>query len=187
MSTAGDRRSERLASDATSTPEIISRLHGERLAAPNAPSSNIPFPALLPKGRAASDGRGPSDAMETVAHSDRLFAWPHFHASVRARRWLITSGFVLLAGVMTGIWFVGQNWPFRYRLIHPLLEDVFGSQVIIRHYHRVYFPHPGFIATDLTIRRKSAPGAAADRHRQHIFCPGPLVRPVPSPRPCANG
>lgn len=66
-------------------------------------------------------------------------------------------GFVLLAGLMTGIWLLGQNWPFRYRLVHPLLEDVFGSQVIIRHYHRVYFPHPGFIATDITIRRKSAP------------------------------
>lgn len=96
--------------------------------------------------------------MENVAHSRPLIAWPHFHASIRARRWLIAAGFVLLAGLMTGIWFVGQNWPFRYRKIHPLLEDVFGSQVIIRHYHRVYFPHPGFIATDLTIRRKSAPG-----------------------------
>ncbi|HWE84781.1 MAG TPA: AsmA-like C-terminal region-containing protein [Terracidiphilus sp.] len=80
-----------------------------------------------------------------------------FRLSPRARRWLAAAGFVLLAGVMIGIWFVGQNWPFRYRKIHPLLEDVFGSQVIISHYHRTYFPHPGFIATGLTIRRKSAP------------------------------
>jgi hypothetical protein len=39
----------------------------------------------------------------------------------------------------------------------PLLEDVFGSQIHITHYHRVYFPDPGFIATGLTLRRKSAP------------------------------
>lgn len=80
-----------------------------------------------------------------------------FRLSSRARRWLAASGFVLLAGVMIGIWFLGQHWPFRYREVHPLLEDVFGSQVIISRYHRTYFPHPGFIATGLTIRRKSAP------------------------------
>lgn len=96
--------------------------------------------------------------MKTAAHPNARFSWLHiFHPSRRARRWLIAGGFLLLGGVMVGIWFVGQNWPFRYRKFHPLLEDVFGSQVIISHYHRVYFPHPGFIATGLTIRRKSAP------------------------------
>jgi len=70
----------------------------------------------------------------------------------------MAGGFVLLAGVITGIWFLGQNWPFRYRVMHPLLEDVFGSQIHIAHYHRMYFPHPGFIATGLTLRSRSAPG-----------------------------
>lgn len=94
--------------------------------------------------------------MEIVANPHLRIAWPQFHASRRARRWLTAAGLVLLAGLMTGIWFVGQNWPFRYRKIHPVLEDVFGSQIHIAHYHRVYFPHPGFIATGITLRARSS-------------------------------
>ncbi|MFP5234633.1 MAG: AsmA-like C-terminal region-containing protein [Acidobacteriota bacterium] len=75
---------------------------------------------------------------------------------VRAkRRWLAGLGFVLLAGVMIAIWLVGRNWPFRYRIIHPELESVFGSQVQIAHYARTYFPNPGFVATGLTLSRNS--------------------------------
>ena len=55
-----------------------------------------------------------------------------------------------------GSYFISANWPYRYRKIHPLLEDVFASQVRITHYHRTYFPHPGFVATGLILRRKSA-------------------------------
>lgn len=96
--------------------------------------------------------------MGIAAYPHLRIAWPHFHPSRRARRWLAAGGFVLLAGVMIGIWFVGQNWPFRYHKIHPLLEDVFGSQIHIAHYRRNYFPHPGFVATGLTLRPRSGPG-----------------------------
>jgi hypothetical protein len=83
---------------------------------------------------------------------------PPKHPRKRQRpKWLVITGVAVLAGVMVGIWFAGQNWPFRYRKMKPMLEEVFGSQVAISHYHRVYFPDPGFIATGLTIRRKSAP------------------------------
>ncbi|HEY3703481.1 MAG TPA: AsmA-like C-terminal region-containing protein [Terracidiphilus sp.] len=75
----------------------------------------------------------------------------------RRRLALLIAAWIALAAVMTGIWFAGENWPFRYRKMKPLLEDVFGSQIVITHYHRVYFPNPGFIATGLTLRRKSAP------------------------------
>lgn len=75
----------------------------------------------------------------------------------RPRRGLILCGFVLLGAVMTGIWFAGQYWPFRYRIMKPLLEDTFGCQIAIQHYHRTYFPNPGFVAEGLTLRRKSAP------------------------------
>ncbi len=54
-------------------------------------------------------------------------------------------------------WFTAVYWPYRYREIHPLLIQVFGSEVKITHYHRVYLPHPGFIATGITITRPSAP------------------------------
>jgi hypothetical protein len=71
------------------------------------------------------------------------------------RRWVVATGFVILAGVMIGIWLIGENWPFRYRIIHPELEGMFGSQVHIAHYARTYFPNPGFVATGLTLTRKS--------------------------------
>jgi len=44
-------------------------------------------------------------------------------------------------------------WPFRYRQVHPLLEQVFESKVVVRNYHRTYFPHPGFVAEDITFYR----------------------------------
>ena len=62
--------------------------------------------------------------------------------------------FVVLA---VGFCFISANWPYRYRKIHPLLEDVFASQVKITQYHRTYFPNPGFVATGIILRRKSAP------------------------------
>lgn len=52
--------------------------------------------------------------------------------------------------------FAAIHWPYRYREIHPLLIQVFGSQVKITHYRRVYLPHPGFTATGITITRPSA-------------------------------
>lgn len=44
-------------------------------------------------------------------------------------------------------------WPFRYREAHPLLEQTFRSKVIVKQYHRTYFPHPGFVAEDVTFYR----------------------------------
>ncbi len=53
--------------------------------------------------------------------------------------------------------FAAVHWPYRYREIHPLLEDVFGYQVKVERYHRTYFPHPGFIAAGITLRSKRDP------------------------------
>jgi AsmA-like C-terminal region len=75
----------------------------------------------------------------------------------RRPRGLILTGWLVLAAVMVGIWFAGQHWPYRYREMKPLLEDVLGCQIAITRYHRTYFPNPGFIATGITLRRKSAP------------------------------
>ncbi|MGA2847954.1 MAG: AsmA-like C-terminal region-containing protein [Terracidiphilus sp.] len=38
-----------------------------------------------------------------------------------------------------------------------MLQEVLGSHVKIDHYHRIYFPNPGFMATDITLSRDSAP------------------------------
>jgi hypothetical protein len=56
-----------------------------------------------------------------------------------------------------GLYFVDAHWPFRYRIVKPLMEDVLGSQLEISSYHRTYFPHPGFVATGIKLRRRSAP------------------------------
>jgi|SRR5579872_772510 len=63
----------------------------------------------------------------------------------------------LALGAVFGVRFANEHWPYRYRIVKPLLEEVLGSQIVITHYHRTYFPHPGFVAEGITLRRKSAP------------------------------
>ncbi len=89
--------------------------------------------------------------------------------------WLAGVGIVLLAALMIGIHFAGENWPYRYRKIKPLLEDVFGSQVAITQYHRTYFPHPGFVATGITLRRRSAPHQPPIGTLQTLFVQGSWI------------
>jgi AsmA-like protein len=75
-----------------------------------------------------------------------------------ARLWLLAAG--LAATCLLGfgtVSLVNAHWPYRYRIVKPILEGMLGSQVQIAHYHRTYFPHPGFVAEELTLRRKSAP------------------------------
>lgn len=52
--------------------------------------------------------------------------------------------------------FVGIHWPYRHRQMKPLLERVFASQIEMRSYRRLYFPHPGFVAQGITLRRDGA-------------------------------
>jgi AsmA-like C-terminal region len=62
-----------------------------------------------------------------------------------------------LVGFVSAVAFVNLHWPFRYRNVEPLLQRVFASQIKIESYHRIYFPHPGFVADKITLRRNSAP------------------------------
>jgi len=75
----------------------------------------------------------------------------------KMRLWIVGLAFPIVIVVATGVWFIGTYWPYRYRTVQPLLESVFASHVKIGNYHRIYFPHPGFMATDITLRRNSAP------------------------------
>lgn len=61
------------------------------------------------------------------------------------------------AVLATAVGLISANWPYRHRKIAPMLEDVLASQVTFTGYHRIYFPNPGFVATGITMRRKSAP------------------------------
>src|ERR1700761_2716314 len=89
------------------------------------------------------------------------------------RPWMAwVAGVLILLAVPLGI-LVNRNWPYRYRKVHPLLENVFASQVKIDKYHRTYFPHPGFVATGLTLRRKGTdPQAAPLGTADHLIVQG---------------
>ena len=63
---------------------------------------------------------------------------------------------VVAALFAAGAVLISANWPYRHRKIAPMLEDVLSSQVTFTGYHRIYFPNPGFVATGITMRRKSA-------------------------------
>ena len=74
-------------------------------------------------------------------------------------KWRSIWWFVLPVAVLltAGVYLADQHWPFRYRYIHPLLEQIFASKITVDSYHRIYFPHPGFVAKGMTLRRNSAP------------------------------
>ena len=72
-------------------------------------------------------------------------------------RWGIGAGVAALALLVAVVYVVDQYWPYRYRNVKPLLEQVLASKVTVSAYHRTYFPHPGFVAKALTLRRNSAP------------------------------
>lgn len=91
---------------------------------------------------AASEGRSDSASGSKTARRSQLI-W-------------IACGVAFVALCIGGAHLINAHWPYRYRIVKPLLEDMLGSQLEIAHYHRTYFPHPGFVAEGLTLRRKSA-------------------------------
>ena len=74
-----------------------------------------------------------------------------------ARLWIFGGAIALSVLLIAGFYFISTNWPYRYRKIKPMLENVLASQIKITQYHRTYFPNPGFVAIGVTMRRKSAP------------------------------
>ncbi len=66
---------------------------------------------------------------------------------------IVAAGALLAVAVVV----ISANWPYRHRKMAPILEDMLASQVTFTGYHRTYFPKPGFVATGITMRRKSAP------------------------------
>lgn len=74
--------------------------------------------------------------------------------------WVHCVVVAVAALLATGAVLVSANWPYRHRKIQPMLEDVLTSDVVFSGYHRIYFPRPGFVATGVTIRRKTAPPGA---------------------------
>ena len=75
----------------------------------------------------------------------------------RTLLWTFCVALPMVVLLAMGAYFINAYWPYRYRNVEPLLESVFASKVTVDHYHRIYFPHPGFVATEITLRRNSAP------------------------------
>jgi len=87
------------------------------------------------------------------------------------RRLLLISAAVFIVAGFAGAYCFNIFWPYRYKNVEPLLESVLASKITIEHFHRTYFPHPGFVATGITLRRNSAPnlppiGTAEELHVQ---------------------
>ena len=61
--------------------------------------------------------------------------------------------FAALVLALAGVAVMLHYWPFRYREVHPLLEHTFRSKVVVKRYHRTYFPHPGYVAEGITFYR----------------------------------
>ncbi|HSY37596.1 MAG TPA: AsmA-like C-terminal region-containing protein [Acidobacteriaceae bacterium] len=74
-----------------------------------------------------------------------------------SRRGVIGGCAVALVLLLVGFHFVSTYWPYRYRMVQPTLQEVFASKIKMAHYRRTYWPHPGFVAEGLTLRRNTAP------------------------------
>lgn len=84
--------------------------------------------------------------------------------------WIVAAWFGIALAI--GGYFAEKYWPYRYRNVRPLLEQVFASRVTISHYHRTYFPHPGFVAEKLTLRRNATPGLPPIGSTQKLIVQG---------------
>lgn len=78
------------------------------------------------------------------------------HPSAKIKRRIHVTEAVTAAAIglaMIAVHLMFFFWPFRYRQVQPLLQQVFESKVVVSHYHRTYFPHPGFVAEGVTFYR----------------------------------
>ncbi|HTV82569.1 MAG TPA: AsmA-like C-terminal region-containing protein [Acidobacteriaceae bacterium] len=92
----------------------------------------------------------------------------------KRKRWhgaaWLAGGLVALAAA--GVVLVFVFWPYRYRKVHPLLEQEFQSQVEVRRCYRTYFPHPGFVADGVTFWRRGHTGEVPFATVDHLHMVG---------------
>ena len=88
------------------------------------------------------------------------------------RSWRIPIVLAILLTLIGAARVLDLYWPFRHRNMEPLLERVLASHIEIQHYRRIYFPHPGFVADGITLRRNSAPDVPPVGFAQHVRVEG---------------
>ncbi len=111
----------------------------------------------------------------TITRSESSGAAPFGNGRPRKFRWRLWLGTSAAILAITGIYFADRHWPYRYQEVQPLLEQVFASRITVNAYHRIYFPHPGFIAKGLTLRRSSAPNVPPVGSTQDLIVEGRWV------------
>ena len=95
-------------------------------------------------------------------------------APKKTTRWHLAAWLVaaLTALAVTGVVLMFVFWPFRYRRVHPLLEQAFQSRVEVERYYRTYFPHPGFVADGVTFWRTGHAGEPPLAQVDHLHVVG---------------
>ena len=108
--------------------------------------------------------------MTVSATESRATRW--WQLSPAVERWIAVAGLAAVVLAALGFLLVNKYWPYRYRNVEPLLEQVLASKVTIDHYHRIYFPHPGFVADGLTLRRNTSPSLTPIGHADQLTVEG---------------
>lgn len=82
-------------------------------------------------------------------------AGAHRHVPGSSRLWIIAA-IVVSCAIVAAVVFFSIAWPYRYSKVKPMLQETFGCQIDMPEFHRTYFPNPGFVARNLTLRRRTA-------------------------------
>ena len=74
------------------------------------------------------------------------------------RRWFAIAASVIVVALIVLAILTAVNWPFTRSAVVQALQQQSGSAVQIASFQKIYFPHPGCIAEQVTFRRGNAPG-----------------------------
>jgi AsmA-like C-terminal region len=110
--------------------------------------------------------------MQLVHEAEPSPPAPARPAPTRTTFWLPIAGLLFLAILTATLFLLVRKWPFtEQNLIHGL-QDKFGGTVAFKDFHRTYFPNPGCIADEVTLRRDSDPGPAPFIYVQKLIIRG---------------
>ena len=67
--------------------------------------------------------------MTVNATESRTARW--WQVGPAAERWIAAAGLAVVVLAAMGFLLVNKYWPYRYRNVKPLLEEVFASKITI--------------------------------------------------------